>query len=162
MRRGSGLERAPTLLRVLLLASGGICTGAGVVLGEILSHSLTREGLNAEETSLVQYVDGIVRPTLVQGDRVKVPWSKDVQLAKSVNRQKDIVVVKVWSVQGTHGVLAWTNRRSPTSSGGTRRNQDRGKIGRRFALDDELGEAIHENKPIAALVGTGSDGEDAF
>jgi putative nucleotidyltransferase with HDIG domain len=162
MRRGSGLERSLTLLRVFLLASALICAGAGVVLGEILSHSLTREALNAEETSLVQYVDGVVQPVLVRDDRVDVPWSKDRQLGLNVTTQPDIVVVKVWSVQGTHGVLAWTNRFSPTSTGGTRRNHDRGKIGRRFPLDDELGEAIHENKPIAALVGTGSKGEDAF
>src|SRR4029079_17874859 len=35
-------------------------------------------------------------------------------------------------------------------------------IDHRFPLDDELGEALHENEPVAALVGTGADGEDAF
>ncbi|HEY2182632.1 MAG TPA: HD domain-containing protein, partial [Gaiellaceae bacterium] len=41
---------------------------------------------------------------------------------------------------------------------------DPARIGRHFPLDDELGEAIDENRPIAALVGTGgaAANEDAF
>jgi putative nucleotidyltransferase with HDIG domain len=43
------------------------------------------------------------------------------------------------------------------------RNRDRGKIGHRFPLEDELGEAVRENQAVAKLVGTGStDEEDAF
>ena len=34
-------------------------------------------------------------------------------------------------------------------------NRDRHLIDHRFPLDDELGEAIHENRPVAELVGTG-------
>src|SRR5581483_6360205 len=54
--------------------------------------------------------------------------------------------VKVW---GANGLLAWTN-------------QDRKRIGHRFPLDGLLGDAIHQNRAIAALVGTGSAGEDSF
>jgi putative nucleotidyltransferase with HDIG domain len=162
LRRTRGLERSLTLLRVFLLASALICAGAGLTLGWLLSHSLTKEALSAEETSLVNYVNGVVAPALVQGNHVKIPWSKDTPLGRSVSRQRDIVVVKVWKVQGTHGVLAWTNKRSRSSSGHLLPNRDRGKIDRSFPLDDELGEAIHENRAIAALVGTGGDGEDAF
>jgi putative nucleotidyltransferase with HDIG domain len=146
LRRGRDLERSLTLLRVFLLASALICAGAGVALGWILSHSLTAEALDAERTALVRYADGVVRP-LIHGNRVTVFSGRDkAHLAKSVQTQTDILSVKVWSKQG---LLAWTN-------------QDTKRIGRTFPLDDELGETITDNRAVAAFVGTGSNGEDAF
>ncbi|HEU5477626.1 MAG TPA: HD-GYP domain-containing protein [Gaiellaceae bacterium] len=162
LRRGRDLERSLTLLRIFLLASALICAGAGVALGWILSHSLRAEALDAEQTALVRYVDGVVRPTLVRGNEVSVPWQQDAQLGASVLTQRDILVVKVWKANGTNGVLAWTNPISRTSNGRRTTNEDRQLIDHRFPLDDELGEAIRENQAIAALVGTGGKGEDAF
>src|SRR5207248_4456194 len=104
----------------------------------------------------------VVQPVLVRGNHVVVPWKQDGPLGSNVLTQPDIVVVKVWSVHGADGVLAWTNKLSRSSSGKAVPNHDRGKIDHRFPLDDELGEAVHENQPVAALVGTGADGEDAF
>src|ERR1700758_1242853 len=146
LRRARGLERSLTLLRVFLLASALICAGAGVTLGWLLSHSLTREALDAERTALVRYADGVVRP-LIRGNRVTLFSRPDRErLAKSIRSQPDIVSVQVGSA---NGLLAWTDRAQK-------------RIGRPFPLDDLLGDAIHENRAIAALVGTGSDGEDAF
>jgi putative nucleotidyltransferase with HDIG domain len=146
LRRGRDLERSLTLLRVFLLASALICAGAGVALGLMLSRSLTAEALDAEQTALARYAEGVVRP-LIRGDHVHVITGRDKRhLAESVQTQKDILSVKVWS---DRGLLAWTN-------------VDTKRIGRKFPLDDELGEAIHENQAIAALVGTGGEGEDAF
>jgi hypothetical protein len=159
LRRGRDLERSLTLLRVFLLASALICAGAGVVLGSILSRSLKNEALNAEETALARYVDGVVHPLLVRNGRVHIPWQKDALLAQSVLRQRDIATVKVWRKDG---ILAWTNTRSRSSSSRLVANRDRHLIDHRFPLDDELGEALHGNEPVAALVGTGADGEDAF
>jgi hypothetical protein len=160
LRRGRDLERSLTLLRVFLLASALICAGAGLALGSILSHSLTREALNAEEAPLFQYVDGVVRPVLVHQGRVRVPWAQDRQLAARVMRQRDIVTVKVWR---RSGLLVWTNPVSQTSSGHTVANRDRRLVdNHRVTLDDELNEAIHENRPVAKLVGTGAAGEDSF
>ena len=127
-RRGRDLERSLTLLRVFLLASALICAGAGVALGSILSHSLRTEALNAEETALVRYVDGVVRPTLVRDNHVKVPWVQDAQLGANVLTQPDIVTVKVWSLKGGHGVLAWTNPLSRSSSDRLLPNRDRHRI----------------------------------
>jgi putative nucleotidyltransferase with HDIG domain len=158
-RRGRDLERSLTLLRVFLLASALICTGAGLVLGWTLSHSLKTEALAAEQSALLRYVDGIVRPALVRGNHVVVPWSQDAQIGTSVLTQPDLTVVKVWTADG---VLAWTNTVARTSHGRRILNHDRKLIDHRFPLDDELGEAIRENQPIAALVGTGGEGEDAF
>jgi len=159
LRRGSDLQRSLTLLHVFLVASALICAGAGVALGSILSHSLQTEALDAEKTALARYVDGVVRPLLVRDNHVKVPWRQDAQLAQGVLLQHDIATVKVWEA---NGVLAWTNTASRSSDGRLVANRDRRLVDHRFPLDDELGEAIRENQPIANLVGTGGDGEDAF
>jgi len=158
LRRGRDLERSLTLLRVFLLASALICAGAGVTLGWLLSRSVTAEALGAEKSALARYVDGVVHPRLVRGNRVVVPWQDDAQLGASVLTQ-DIAVVKVWK---RNGVLAWTNPVARSSSGARVANRDRRLIDHRITLDDELNEAIQENRPIAALVGTGGTGEDTF
>jgi len=160
LRRGRDLERSLTLLRVFLIASALICAGAGVALGSMLSHSLTQEALNAEQTSLLNYVHGVVQPVLVDGDTVKVRWQRDAHVGFDVaTGHSDIVVVKVWTA---NGVLAWTNTLSRSSRGRLVPNPNRREIDKNLGLDDELDEAIDENQPVAALVGTGGRGEDAF
>jgi putative nucleotidyltransferase with HDIG domain len=159
LRRGRDLERSLTLLRVFLLASALICAGAGVVLGSVLSRSLKSEALNAEQAALSRYVDGVVHPLVVRNGQVRVPRAKNAQLAKGVRRQRDIATVKIWR---RDGVLAWTNPVARSSSGAFVANRNERLVGRRFPLDDELDEAIHENRAVAKLVGTGADGEDAF
>ena len=84
LRRGRELERSLTLLRVFLLASALICAGAAVGLGWLLSHSLMTEALNAEQTALARYAEGVVRP-LIHGDHVGVIEGRDKRhLAESV------------------------------------------------------------------------------
>jgi putative nucleotidyltransferase with HDIG domain len=147
--RAHGLERSLTLLRVFLLASALICAGAGVALGWMLSRSLTREALDAEQTALVQYVHGAVGPVLVHGNRLApVSGSRLTYLEKSVSAQPDILSVKVWRADG---LLAWTN-------------VDKDRIRHKFPLEDQLGATIKEGRPVAALIGTGGDeqDEDAF
>jgi putative nucleotidyltransferase with HDIG domain len=159
LRRGRDLQRSLTLLNVFLLASALICAGAGVVLGSILSRSLKSEALNAEETALARYVDGVVHPLLVRDGRVHIPWKQDGRLAQSVLRQHDIATVKVWRKDG---ILAWTNTRARTSADQLVPNRDRQLIDHHFPPDDELNEALAGNRAVAALVGTGGTGEDAF
>jgi len=148
LRRGRELERSLTLLRVFLLASAVICAAAGIALGWMLSHSLTAEALDAEQTALARYVDGVVGPALLDGNKVVVSPRDKGRFSSSVRRQKDILSVKVWSA---NGVLAWTN-------------VDPKRIGRMFPLEDELGDVVKENRPIADLVGAGGNAkdEDAF
>ena len=124
-RRGRDLERSLTLLRVFLLASALICAGAGVALGSILSRSVKSEALDAEKSALARYVDGVVQPTLVHGNRLEIPWQQDAQLEEGVLRQRDIVTVKVWQ---SDGVLAWTNKRSRSSRGRLVSNPNREEI----------------------------------
>src|SRR5437763_14687531 len=158
-RRRRDLERSLTLLRVFLLASALICTGAGLALGSILSHALKSEALDAEKTALSRYVGGVVQPALVHGNHIDIPWQQDAQLAEGVLRQQDIVTVKVWKADG---VLAWTNSLSRSSHGRLVPNRNRDEIDKNLGLDDELEKAIDTNQPVAALVGTGGKGEDAF
>lgn len=159
LRRARDLERSLTLLRVFLLTSALICAGSGVALGSILSRSLKSEALNAEKTDLARYVDGVVQPALVHGNRIDIPWRQDAQLADGVLRQRDIVTVKVWQADG---ILAWTNTLSRSSRGRLVPNRDRNQIDKHLGLDDELEKAIDTNQPVAALVGTGGKGEDKF
>ena len=130
---------------MFLLASALICAGAGVALGWMLSRSLTKEALGAEQTALVQYVHGAVAPVLVHGNRLApVSGARLTYLKKSVHAQPDILSVKVWRADG---LLAWTN-------------VDKDRIGRTFPLEDQLGETIKEHRAIAALIGTGGDKQD--
>lgn len=158
-RRGRDLERSLTLLRVFLLASALICAGAGVALGSVLSRSVKSEALDAEKSALARYVDGVVQPTLVHGNRIDILRQQDAQLEEGVLRQRDIVTVKVWQADG---VLAWTNKLSRSSRGRLVSNPNREEIDKRLGLDEELEKAIDTNAPVAALVGTGAKGEDAF
>ncbi|HYA09474.1 MAG TPA: HD-GYP domain-containing protein [Gaiellaceae bacterium] len=139
------LERSLTLLQRFLLASAAILVAGAVVLGWVLTQALHSQALDSERASLARYVDSVVRPTLVSGDRVVLTRRGDAALLSTLRAQPDVVTVKVWRPDGT---LAWTNR-------------DRSRIGRRFPLDTELGEAIRENQPVADIVGTGGEGENA-
>jgi putative nucleotidyltransferase with HDIG domain len=149
-RSGSGhrvprLEQSLSLLHRFLLASAAILVAGAVGLGWLLTRALQAQALNGERSSLVRYVDGVVRPNVVRNGRIVVTRSDSEELRAALRTQPDVVTVKVWRADG---VLAWTNR------------QQR-RIGRRFALDGLLGQAIRSNRPTAALVGTGGEGEDA-
>ena len=65
------------------------------------------------------------------------------RLLEELRREHDLITVKVWRADG---VLAWTNR-------------GRGRIGRGFPFDGDLGEAIAENWATGALDQL-SSGED--
>lgn len=138
------LERSLTLLRFFLVASATLLVAAALLLGWLLTRTLRAQALDAERASLVRYVDGVVRPIVVHGDRVVITRWGTADLRAALRSQPDLVTVKVWRADG---VLAWTNRQ-------------RQRIGRRFPLVGLLGEAIRGNRAVAAIVGTAED-EDA-
>ena len=139
------LERSLTLLQLFLLASAAILVVGAVILGWVLTRAIHSEALDSEKASLARYADSVVRPAVVRGNRVVLTRSGDAALLRTLHAQPEVVTVKVWRPDGT---LAWTNR-------------ERSRIGRRFPLDSELGEAIRENHPVADIVGTGGEGENA-
>ncbi len=140
--RRRGLHRSLTLLQVFLGASAVILVAGAIALGWTLTHAMRAEALQAERTSLTQYVDGVVGPAVVHGDRIVATKRVSRAILHALRAQQDVVTVKVWRADGT---LAWTNR-------------DPARIGHRYPLDGDLGRAIGRNVPVASVVGTkGSD-----
>ncbi len=134
---GWALRRSVTLLHVFLLASAGILFVGATTLGWLPTTSLERQALDDTSTSLTQYVDGVLRPELVRGDKLHISPHLPLQLAAQLRRQPDLLTVKVWRPDGT---LVWTNR-APE------------RIGRRFssALQGDLGETIANRRAHASI-----------
>jgi putative nucleotidyltransferase with HDIG domain len=133
--RGWAVHRSVTLLRVFLLASAVILISGALALGAVLTAALRAQALDDTRTSLTEYVDGVLRPQLVRGDRIHVSPHLPRQIDEQLRRQPDIVSVKVWRPDG---VLVWTNRAQE-------------RIGRRYSLEGELGETIAEDKAHASI-----------
>jgi putative nucleotidyltransferase with HDIG domain len=129
------LQRSLTLLRVFLVASAAILLAGAVTLSSILSSRLKGQVVDDARASLTQYVDGVLRPELVQHDTVVVHRQLSRRLVDELRRRPEIVTVKVWRSNGT---LAWTNRA-------------RRRIGHRFDLDGNLGTALHKNASAAEI-----------
>jgi putative nucleotidyltransferase with HDIG domain len=134
---GWALHRSVTLLHVFLLASAGILFVGASTLGWLLTTSLQRQALDDTSTSLTQYVDGVLRPELVRGDKLHISPHLPLQLTAQLRRQPDLLTVKVWRPDGT---LVWTNR-APE------------RIGRRFSseLRGDLGETIANRRAHASI-----------
>jgi putative nucleotidyltransferase with HDIG domain len=133
--RGWAVHRSVTLLRVFLLASAVILICGAILLGSLLTAALRGQALDDARSSLIEYVDGVLRPQLVREDRVHISQHLPKQIKEQLRRQPDIVSVKVWRPDG---VLVWTNR-APQ------------RIGRRFSLEGELGETIGDNRAHASI-----------
>ncbi|MGH3009520.1 MAG: HD-GYP domain-containing protein [Gaiellaceae bacterium] len=138
MRRGPDLQRSLTLLRAFLITSALILVAGGAVLGWTLSRTLTQQAVASERWSLARYVDGVVRPTLVHGNRVVVNRWGGQAILNSLKEQPDVVAVKVWQPNGR---LAWTNLH-------------RTRIGHRFPLEGPLENALRDNRATASFVST--------
>ena len=135
------LKRSVTLLHVFLLASAAILLAGGIVLSVVLTSTLRSQAIASQRTSLTRYVDGVLRPALVHGGTVVVGRANTNVLLRSLQYEPDIVTVKVWRPDG---VLAWTNR-------------ERGRIGHKFELDDELEEALDENQTVGTISPANAD-----
>jgi len=129
------VQRSLTLLRVFLIASAGILLAGAIILSGILSSRLKAQVIDDARSSLTQYVDGVLRPQLVQQGTVVVHPQLSRRLVDELRRRPEIVTVKVWRA---NGVLAWTNR-------------GRGRIGHRFDLDGNLGATMRSNESVAGI-----------
>ena len=142
----SAVERSVTLMHLFLVASAAILLAGALVLGWFLTTTLKTQAVRDARTSLTQYVDGVLRPRLVRDDRVQVEPQLSATILAELKRRSDLISVKVWRGDGT---LAWTNR-------------DPSRIGKRFELEDELGDSISENRAVASLGPLSEEGEHAF
>jgi putative nucleotidyltransferase with HDIG domain len=129
------VRRSLTLLRIFLVATAAILLFGAVILSGILSGRLKAQVIDDTRSSLTQYVDGVLRPQLVQGNRVVVHPQLSHRLVEELRQRPEIVTVKVWQ---ENGVLAWTNRA-------------RDRIGHRFDLDGNLGRSMRANAPLAEI-----------
>jgi putative nucleotidyltransferase with HDIG domain len=124
------LRRSLTLLRVFLVASAAILLAGALLLTRFLGQRFETQVIGDAQTSLTQYVDGVLRPELVSGDRVVVGRDLPGRLLENLRQRPDVVTVKVWR---SNGVLAWTNRAQ-------------NRIGEKFDLDGNLGRAMRANE----------------
>ena len=129
------MQRSLTLLRVFLIASAAILLAGALLLTRIVTSRFQSQVVNDARTSLTQYVDGVLRPELVRGNRVVVGRGLPTRLTASIRQRPEIVTVKVWQ---SNGVLAWTNRAQR-------------RIGEKFDLDGNLGRVMKQNRAEAAL-----------
>ena len=134
-QRTWALQRSLTLLRVFLVASAAILLAGAIILSSVLSSRLKGQVIDDARSNLTQYVDGVLRPQLVQRDAIAVHPQLSRQLVEELRRRPEIVTVKVWR---SNGVLAWTNRA-------------RRRIGHRFEIDGSLGTALHKNESVAEI-----------
>ena len=133
--RNWAVQRSLTLLWVFLIASAAILLVGAVILSSLLSSRLREQVIGDARTSLTQYVDGVLRPELVDGNRVVVRRGLPQRLVENLAQRPEIVTIKVWRL---NGVLAWTNRAQ-------------GRIGHRFDLDGNLGVAMGRNRSVAEI-----------
>ena len=138
------VARSLTLLRLFLVASAAILLVGGIVLASVLASTLEDQTIQDARTSLVRYVDGVLRSELVRDDKIVVNRHVSAVLRDELRREPDLVTVKVWRPDG---VLAWTNR-------------DAQRIGRRFPVEGDLGGAVKENR-ASAEIGELDSAEDA-
>jgi hypothetical protein len=139
------LEGSLTLMRLFVVLSAAILVGAAFVLGSALTKTLGSQALGEEQTSLTQYVDGVLGPVVVHKNRVVTTRWLSKTIAQVLDKQPDVVSVKVWRADGT---LAYATLQPQ-------------RIGRRFPLDSDLGEAISENRAVASVIAPSSEGETA-
>jgi putative nucleotidyltransferase with HDIG domain len=128
-------ERSLTLLRVFLVASAAIVAAGGILITSILTRTLSDQALADSRASVSQYVDGVLRTTLVRGGQVQVSRHAGARLTDELRHNRALVTVKVWRPDG---VLAWTNRAQS-------------RIGQRFDMDGDLGEAIESQQAVGHI-----------
>ena len=139
------LEGSITLLRLFVVASAAILVAGAVLLASALTHTMRGEALTLKKTSLAEYAEGVLGPVVVHDNRVITTRWLPATILRVLRNQPDVVSVKVWRPDGT---LAYTSL-------------DQSRIGHRFELDGELGEAIRENRTVASIIGPHGEGEDA-
>jgi putative nucleotidyltransferase with HDIG domain len=139
------LEGSLTLMRLFVVASAAILIAAAFLLGSMLTRTLRSQALGEEQTSLSQYVDGVLGPTLVHNNQVVTTHWISATMLRVLRGQPDVVSIKVWRADGT---LAWTTL-------------DTSRIGHRFPLDSDLGQTIRGNRAVASVISPSTKGEDA-
>jgi putative nucleotidyltransferase with HDIG domain len=139
------VARSLTLLRIFLVASAVILMIGATILGSALSKTIKGQAIDFRRDELSRYVDAVLGDDLIRHGRVVIGPRQVSILDREVRRQHDLLSVKVWREDGT---LAWTN-------------VGRDRIGKKFEVDGDLFEALHENRASGSIDNLSSTGEDA-
>lgn len=106
-RLDSATRRSVTLLRAFLVASALILLAGGLILSWMLTNALRDQAIAGQRERVSSYVDGVLRPAVVRNGHMIVARFNSQELLENIDRQNDLVSVKVWMTDGT---LAWANR----------------------------------------------------
>jgi hypothetical protein len=98
--RSSGLLRSLTLLRTFLIASAVILAAGAVALSSTLSNDLRKSALDDNAHDVGAYVDAVLAPTIVRGDRVLVTARALRRLTLAVRLPEDVRGLNVYSREG--------------------------------------------------------------
>jgi putative nucleotidyltransferase with HDIG domain len=123
------VSRSTTLLRLFVALSALILGAGGLVLGSLVASAIRGQAVGDRESSLTQYVDGVLGRELVHGDRLAVQRRPSQAALRRVHGRADILSVKVWRPDG---VLAWTDTEPD-------------RIGRDYPVSHRLREALEGN-----------------
>jgi putative nucleotidyltransferase with HDIG domain len=140
--RSSGLLRSLTLLRTFVVACALILFVGGVALSSTLTSGLREAALEDNARDVALYVDAVLAPAVVRGQRVLVTGRTRGRLAAVTRRPEGIRGLNVWSTDGT---LALSTRR-PT------------RAGSRFRPPLGLREAVRTGRASADVVRRRGDG----
>jgi putative nucleotidyltransferase with HDIG domain len=138
------VARSLTLLWALVVVAAIVLAAGGIVLGSIMTGALRKQAVDDGKTSLALYTSGVLSPRLVSGSEIRVGEDVTGIVRRSLAERPDILSVKVWR---SDGVLAWASL-APERSG------------KRFPLENDLGEVIEKGEPEGGLEDLG-DAEDA-
>ena len=133
--RSSGLLRSLTLLRTFLIASAAILAVGAVALSSTLSGDLRASALEDNAHDIGAYVDAVLAPSVVRGERVVVTPRVLRRLKRTMQLPEDVRGLNIYSREGR---LMFSTTRP-------------GRIGRRRSSPD-LKMTIRTGKPSAAIV----------
>jgi hypothetical protein len=115
--RSSGLLRSLTLLRTFLIASAVILAAGAVALSSTLSNDLRKSALEDNAHDLGAYVDAVLAPRIVRGNRVVVTPRALRRLMLTVRLPENLRGLNVYSREGR---LLFSTTQPAGSVGGDR------------------------------------------
>ena len=134
--RSSGLLRSLTLLRTFVVASALILVVGAVALSSTLTSGLREAALEDNARDVALYVDAVLAPGVVRGERVVVDRRTRRRLVEVARQPDGIRGLNVWSTDGT---LVLSTRRP-------------GRAGSRFRPPLGLREAVRTGRASADVV----------
>jgi putative nucleotidyltransferase with HDIG domain len=94
--RSSGLLRSLTLLWTFLITSAAILAAGAIALSTTLSNGLREAALRDNANDMSLYVNAVLAPTVVRGERIVVSPQALERLARTTRQPHDVRSVNLW------------------------------------------------------------------